>query len=395
MFGGTTINSIGDWLLELALPVYVFVETGSGLSTAAIYLVGLIVRVAVGPLGGSLVDRWRLRRTLVATNLLQVAALVPLFAVTPSRTWPVYLVVVLQGLISSVNDPASFAVLPRVVDDDELVAANSFLNAGGSVARLVGAAAGGIAVAGGTLDVVILANASTFMVGAVAAAAMGPAADRRAVSTDADSEADTSIRDGIRAVRARPAVAAIVGIEGLAMVAFGAFPVLFIVFVTDVLDGGGAEIGVIRAMSAFGGIVASLVLGRVVVRIGPADIMAGGYLLFAVVAFLFVNAPSVTTAFWVYLVLFALTGFPNVAAQVGTNATAQTICPPDVLGRLGGLMSAARALGMGTGAIAAGLLLDVFSVRELLNVQATFLLLAGVATVLFVVRRLPSALPDE
>ena len=41
LIGGTTINEIGDWLLELALPVYVFIETGSGLSTAGIYLVGL------------------------------------------------------------------------------------------------------------------------------------------------------------------------------------------------------------------------------------------------------------------------------------------------------------------------------------------------------------------
>jgi predicted MFS family arabinose efflux permease len=340
------------------------------------------------------VDRWRLRRTLVATYLLQVAALAPLFAVTPSRTWPVYIVVVLQGLISSVNDPASFAVLPRVVEEDELVPANSLLNAGGSVARLVGAAAGGIAVAGGSLDVVILADASTFIVGAAAGAAMGPAADRVAVSDDTEGEVDTSIRDGIRAVRARPAVAAIVGIEGLAMVAFGAFPVLFIVFVTDVLDGGGTEIGVIRAMSAFGGIVASLVIGRVAAKTGPARVMAGGYLLFAVLALVFVNAPSITTTLWVYLVLFALTGVPNVATRVGTNATAQTICPPEVLGRLGGLMSAARALGMGTGSLAAGLLLDVFSVRELLNAQATFLLLAGVATVLFVTRRLP-ATPDD
>lgn len=110
--------------------------------------------------------------------------------------------------------------------------------------------------------------------------------------------------------------------------------------------------------------------------------------MFGVVAFLFVNAPSVTTALWVYLVLFAMSGFPNVAAQVGTRSTAQLLCPPDVLGRLGGLMSAASAPGMGVGSLAAGLLLATFTARTLFNGQVAVLVLCGLIAVLFVVRPL-------
>ncbi|MFV1991286.1 MAG: MFS transporter, partial [Acidimicrobiales bacterium] len=132
------INSIGCWLLELALPLYIFYETRSGLATAAVYLARLAIGLVFGPLGGSLTDRWNLRVTLVATNLLQVAALSPLLLVDSERTWPVYVVVVLQGLISRVNNPARFALLPRLVRDEQLLRANSAMSAGGSIARLVG-----------------------------------------------------------------------------------------------------------------------------------------------------------------------------------------------------------------------------------------------------------------
>ena len=39
---GGTVNNVGDWMLLVALPVYVYVETGSGLATAAVFLIELM-----------------------------------------------------------------------------------------------------------------------------------------------------------------------------------------------------------------------------------------------------------------------------------------------------------------------------------------------------------------
>lgn len=119
---------------------------------------------------------------------------------------------------------------------------------------------------------------------------MSPSADR-ASHGDTSPDTDSSIRTGLREVRARPAVAALIWIHGLAMLVFGAFPVLFIVFVTDYLNGGGTEVGVIRASSAFGGLLAAAVIGGLAKKHHPANVMAGRYLAFGVVAFAFVNAP--------------------------------------------------------------------------------------------------------
>ena len=387
LFSGTTVNSIGDWLLELALPVYVFIETGSGLSTAGVYLVGLIVRALFGPLGGSLADRLPIRYTLSITNILQALALTPLLFASPQRLWPVYVVVLIQGAISSVNDPASFAVLPRIVDEDDLLQANSAMTAGGSVARLIGAAVGGVAVATGGLVLVVVLDAMTFLVGAVTAWLMSSAVDRAGHPNGTSSTVgDASIGAGLREVRARPAVAAVVWIQTLAMFVFGGFPILFIAFVTDYLDGGGTEVGLIRASSAFGGILAAAVLGGIAKRFSSAVIMTAGYLLFGVVSFAFINAPSITTVLWVYLILFSLTGFPNVASQVGATSTAQTLCPPEVMGRLGGLMTATSAVGMGVGVVAAGVLIETFTSRFLLNGQAAIFLICGLAAAIFVAR---------
>lgn len=388
LVGGSTVNGVGDWLLELALPLYVFVETGSGLATAAVYLIGLVIGLVLGPIGGALADRWPVRRTLVGTNVAQIVALLPLLFVEPDRIWPVYVVVVAQGAVSSVNDPATFVLLPRLVSGERLVGANSALSVGESLARLAGAAAGGAAVAVGGLELVVIADGATFVVGAATAAFLSDRANSREDENDDgdDAPGDASVRAGIRVIRERREIAALVWIQGLAMFGFGMFPVLFIVFVTETLGGDEAAVGLIRASAAFGGLLAAAVIGGLAARVRPAQLMMRGYLLFAAVAFAFVNAPELTTAIGVYVVLFALSGFPNVATQVGMRSSAQVLCPPAVLGRLGGLMTAATSVGMGAGSILAGAAVGAVGARPLFNGQVAVLLTCGFVAWWFVVR---------
>ena len=122
---GGFVNNIGDWLLKIALPVYVYIETGSGTATAVLFAVELIVAVVLGPLGGSLVDRWDLRRTLIATNLAQAVALLPLIAVTADRVWPAIVVTTVQSALAQLNNPANAALLPRIVPTEHLTVANA------------------------------------------------------------------------------------------------------------------------------------------------------------------------------------------------------------------------------------------------------------------------------
>lgn len=389
VLAGGVVNDIGDWLLEIALPVYVYLETGSGLATAAVYVIDLVVGVVLGPLGGSLADRWPLRRTLVATNVVQAIALLPLLAVEGDRIWPIYVVAALQSIVQQVNNPASFALLPRLVDSGQLVAANAAASSGWSIARLIGSPIGGIAVAVGGIEAVLVADAATFLLAAVATSMVSDRANRHADmdgATPDGSDAGTSVRAGIAEVRSRPPVAALVGVEALARVAVAAFPVLFIVFVADELGGGGTEVGIIRGSSAVGGLLAAAVMTRASNRYHPAATMVAGFLSFGVIGLGFVNAPEFTTTLWVYLVLFGLSGFPNVTAQVGLRSTAQVLCPPRVLGRLSGLMSATGAVGAAVGAIGAGLLLEVWSARTLFNTQVACFAACGVIGYLYVYR---------
>lgn len=391
VLGGGLVNNIGDWLLALALPIFVFTESGSGRNAAAVFLVELIVGVFLGPYGGSLADRWDLRRTIVATNLLQAVTLLPLLAVHGDRLWPAFVVAAAQAILQQVNDPASFALVPRVVSESQLVQANAANSTASSLARLVGAPLGGIAVGLGGLTTVVVIDVVSFVAVAVATMFVRTPTSSLVTGTASGADQSPSVMAGWREIRGQPALVGFLVVQALARVAFAMFPVLFIKFVVVELHGGGAAIGIIRGSAAFGGFTASLLVIRVAKRTRPQKLMMWGYLSFAMVAALFINAPLVTEAIWVYLVLFALSGLPNATSQIGTSATAQHLCPPEVLGRLSGIASATGAIGAAIGTIGVGLLVDHVPIIPLFDAQAFIYLLCGIATYWLIIRRSPVA----
>ena len=233
---GGFVNDTGDWLLLVALPVYVFIKSGSGTATAILFVVELVAALILGPVGGSLVDRWDLRRTLIATNLAQAVTLTPLLAVTGTRIWPAYLVVGAQAMLTQINNPASVALLPRVVTPDQLTVANAANSTSLSMARLVGSPLGGLAVGLGGIGAVVVIDVATFL--AVAIATTLVRTDTRPITTDTvtGDVLAGGVRAGFNAIRAQRTLRSLLLIDALGQIAQGFFLVLFVVLRLQVYE---------------------------------------------------------------------------------------------------------------------------------------------------------------
>ena len=376
------VNDAGDWVLIVGLPTFVFVETGSGAATAWLFVCQLVVGAVLGPLGGVIVDRCSLRRCLVATNLAQAVAVLPLLAVTPDRLWPAYVVVVVQAVLTQINDPANVALVPRVVHRDQLTEGNAALAASFNLARLIGSPIGGLLVAWRGLGPIVVIDATSFL---VVAASLSFLRSDTSPHPDPDAGRRAGVRAGLRAVLAHPPLARLLSLHGLAQIAQGGFVVLFVAFMVDVLGDDGTWLGLIRGTMAIGALAGSILIGRLARYLDPSVLYSTGLAGMGVISVLFWNAPSVSTAFALYIVLFALTGVPVSAASVGMLTTIQTRSPSHAIGRVVGLMGTAEAIGRAVGAIAAGALIDRVALRPLLNAQASIYLVTGALAAVLIV----------
>ena len=113
LLGAGVISVTGDWILRVGLAYYIYVLTGSTLASAVMLLASFVPQIALSSLAGVFVDRWDSKRTMIVTNLLLAAGLLPLLAVhRASQVWIIYLVVAAESCVQQFFTPAQQSVIP-------------------------------------------------------------------------------------------------------------------------------------------------------------------------------------------------------------------------------------------------------------------------------------------
>ncbi|GAA3968244.1 MFS transporter [Gordonia caeni] len=140
------VTVIGAQLTVVAVPAQLYAITGSSAYVGLAGLFGLVPLVVFGLWGGSLADVFDRRKILIITTLglIGTAALFWLQAFAEwNNVWLLLSLFAVQQAFFAVNQPTRTAVLPRILDDELLPAANSLnmtvMQAGAIAGPLVGA----------------------------------------------------------------------------------------------------------------------------------------------------------------------------------------------------------------------------------------------------------------
>lgn len=149
LFGGRVVTDTGDSLYFIGTMWLVWELTGSpfytGLATALVRAPDLL-NFLVGPL----VDRWKLRRVLLSTQLVNGVGvlIVPVAAMMGFLSvWLVLLVIPVLYFINGFVYPAQNAALPRIVEKEDLTRANSLFSTSLRTVDMVANAIGGALIA--------------------------------------------------------------------------------------------------------------------------------------------------------------------------------------------------------------------------------------------------------
>jgi MFS family permease len=325
------LSEVGDWMLFIALPLYVLRLTGSPLITSTVFALELLPTVVAGPLAGVLVDRcdpWRLMSGVAA---LQAVCLLPLLLVdSAADLWLLYAVVVVESVLGTIIEPCRAATAAALVPPAELMPVNQALGVLSSVARLVGGPLGGLILGLRGIDAVLLADALTFL--GVAALLFGPRTGR--VRTAAQPHLLREWVEGFVVVARTPVLRRATGVVACMALAQGAFVVLLVLFVVRDLGGSEADVGVLRGVQAVGALAGGALLGTVVGRWEPSRLVAISLGVFGVLSLIIWNAPTLTTAFGVYVALFVAAGAPGIATMTGLVTLLQQHAPEAARGRV-------------------------------------------------------------
>jgi MFS family permease len=262
--GANTVNEVGSIASQSVLPVLIYERTHEPIAVAALGVVAVAPYLLIGLHAGGLADRFDRRRILVGALTAQgmvAAGLAIGLGTLGAQPLLVIGCELLSAMIFVFADAASFGLLPHLVPASTLGGAWGLVNATTSTAAILvpPVAIGLTATVGG--PPVVAADAVSYLAAAFLLARASPIMRRR---PNADPSSG-GIGEGLRFVVRHPALRPLVAAGFLNSMAFGGVAGLLVVYAIRNLGipAHGAGIGALLAVISIGGLVTSLMFGRI------------------------------------------------------------------------------------------------------------------------------------
>jgi MFS family permease len=327
------ISAVGDGTRFAALPLLAAALLRDALEVSVITAGTTVPWLLLGLPAGAYADRFERRRLMVLADLLRAGALIAaatLLAGGWLTFWPLLVIALLLGVGEVLFDCASFALLPSVVPEDRLEAANGRLFAVQNLGRdLLGHLLGGVLFTVGRA-VPLLLDAFSFLVSAALLRGVrGPLPDRSGAETRLLAE----IREGVSQVVRNPLLRALTVAAGLINAVFLGQVAVFVILVRDVLGLPSAAYGVLVAAGAAGGLIGSAVAGRVSRMIGRVPSLLGSLVLIGVAGL----GVAATDSAYVVAVAYSASGAGLMVWNVVAVSMRQRLIPDRMLGRATGV----------------------------------------------------------
>jgi len=350
---GQLVSFFGDRVHQVAIGVLVL-SRGTPLDVGLVFAASAIPNVLLGPLAGALVDRWDRRATMIACDLLRAGLVLLVPVAVEVHIGLVYAIAFAVATVGLLFRPAKTAIVPQIVDDEQLVTANSASSVSETLADLLGYPLAALLVAGlsGLIAAAFVVDAATYLVSGVLIWAM-------LVPRQELGEAPFSARviwaemaEGWRFLTRQRELLANTLVSTVAQLAFGAEIVCSLIYAKDVLDQSllpfPENYGWLMAALGLGSVIGGVVIGWVATKTPKGPMTITGFVSLG----LAMIGAGLTTSVVAALVLFFAIGAANMLYLVPTITLFQERTPQALFGRV---VSSRQALTFGAMALSMGL----------------------------------------
>ena len=218
LFLANEISFIGDWFTVIAL----FILAGEATENSPLAIAGVLASRSFSlatftPFAGMLADRYSRRGLMILANLSSLFVLVTVLSLDLlGSLTSVYVLAVVMVAARAVFDPAEYAYLPNICNEEELLTANALASGGWSVALGLGSAIGGLTISAYGIETALWIDCATFALAALGVMTLPPggpeSSERRSV---APSVVLGEIADGWKYIYSNPSIRRIVFAKGL------------------------------------------------------------------------------------------------------------------------------------------------------------------------------------
>lgn len=374
------VSFLGDAMTRIVLIYVVATLTRNPVVIALVVMAQLLPMGVLGAFIGPVIDRLPKRTLLIGSDL---ARLVIVLAMIPAldSVWLLLVLILLQGVGKTVFENARIAALPLFVGGHSLPTAVALFQSTAHTLNLLGPALGGVLVAVGSVPVVLVLDASTFVVSALLLGSLA-VLKGAPVHREGGERYWQALRDGFRRVLAIPSLRFMSAFMVPIMLVFGLFTTNLNAQLLTVFELPAEQYGFAQAVFGGGSVVAAMV-GPAMLRrfssfstalVASVALFGATLVLLAPTEWVHADLGLVAVASWC-----ALTGIGAGLFQVPAANTMLRDLPDDLRGRGIGLLNAIMTNFMVIGVALGGVTASLWGVAVSIVVAGVFLVLAAAA----------------
>jgi DHA3 family macrolide efflux protein-like MFS transporter len=372
------VSLLGDFLALFAvISVVTYRMHGTPQQVTGVQIAYMLPMAILGPLSGVFVDRWPLKPTLIASDLIRAGFVLLLFVA--SSMWQIYLVLCALSAVSSFFAPAQSVTIRSHVPPHGLISANALMQMAMMGTRVVGPATAGALVAAFGPNVCYAVDFVSFLMSALLISSVtilrppSPARETQGETTNSKVYAILhDMGEGMRFIVHHAAISFVVMAMAAGMFVIGCFGPLIAIYVRDWLHAKAGVFGIVSAMVGTGMMVGMPVVRRLSGTISNSALVLAGLAGIGLGALILGALPWVPASM---LGCFTL-GFTFAGVIVPAQTLMQKETPHALMGRISSTMMSVIFFAQLLGLVLSGFL------AQALGVRAVFFLCAGLAWVL-------------
>jgi MFS family permease len=352
------VSVFGDFLALFGVISLITFRLHGSATDVALVIVAYMAPVSlIAPLAGVLVDRWPVRRVMIASDLIRacIAASLVLTTSVPQ----IALAMAALGLVSSFFGPAQSVVLRTLVAKEDLLSANALFSQAFYIVRVLSPAIAGALVAWLGENGCFWLDTGSFVFSAVSIATLSIA--RAAPAHPLERSMWRDFVEGNRFIFTHRELSFAFVSSCVAMFVLSSFSPLISVYIRDLLHAGPMLYGGISAMVGVGLIVGTQVVRTAAAKRPIEEMVLGGLFGLGLGAGLLGSFTfGATAAGGTFLLGFAI-AFVVVPAQT----LSQKETPHEMQGRVSSTFIALFSLAQVLGMLLSGVLADWLGIRHL------------------------------
>jgi predicted MFS family arabinose efflux permease len=370
MWFGACASSIGTWMQIVAQGWLIYRLSHSAFLLALDQFLGGIPIFLLSLVGGVIADRVERRKILLGSQYLQLASaatLTILVATNMVHVWQILCLSLVSGFAQAFGGPAYSALIPTLVDRDDMPNAIALNSIQFNLAVTIGPALGGITLARLGEKWCFGLNALSFVAPIITLSLI----TTRFLPQKTTDSMLSSLKQGIQFVRKQGSMEALIVLAFCMTALSMPLRTYFPVFVKDIFRRGPETYGQLMSMMGIGSICGSLFIASLgnfkhKGRIALTMLMVLGA---TISGFAFSKSLPISYA------VVVLAGFAMMTVFATVTSLVQLITTEEMRGRVMSVYNCAFRGGMPMGNLISGWLVPVFTAPVVLGVNGAVLVL--------------------